>query len=180
METTEILEKVPTELMKEITADIQAEGSFLSEAGSHTSITDSKPLDKPFMQPEAGSQSLNAGNLITGSMAVGFIDIMLPALIVLISVKMGKQINKNQLSTTQKERDMISPVLQNYLNSVNFNVDSPLNALLITLAMVYGTKTIEVLNGTPQAPQQAPSPLGSMYNKDGTIKKDGRGRPKKS
>jgi len=123
-------------------------------------------------------------------MAVMFLDMLLPALIVALMAKAGKQVSKSALQATAKEKEIIAPVLQNYLNSINFAVDNPLNALLITLAMIYGTKTVEALNGA-KFPAQRTYPTGNGsggikesagnfgFNKDGSPKKDLRGRKRK-
>lgn len=194
----EMLEQIPTELMTEITEPAQ-EGDF-SAISDHTKLSDTftpeqnntglntpnQPLNN---NPEVRPQQMNAGNLITGDMAVGFLDMALPVVLVLLIEKAkGVKINKKYFQATADEKKTISPVLQNWLNSVNFNIDNPLNALLLTLAFIYGTKTIEVLNMPEQAaPVRMPNPhqqeqpkqkATGNRNLDGTIKKDGRGRPR--
>jgi len=197
----DMLEQVPTDLMTEITVKPTDNGkSILTDIAGHTedkSIFTSQPeqtpnfgsLNNPQQQPQTQAQRMNAGSLITGDMAVGFLDMALPVLFVLLIEKFnGKKVNKRLLQATSDEKKTIAPVLQNYLNSINFNVDSPLNALLLTVAFIYGTKAVEVLN-MPEAvqgvkmpsafaPQQQQQSKGR--NADGSIKKDGRGRPRKN
>lgn len=124
-------------------------------------------------------QQLNAGSLITGEMAVNFLDIIAPTLLVLIFKRAAdKVVSKKQFSLSAQEKETIKAPLSNYLQSVNFNVDSPLNALLLTLAMIYGMKGIEVMNEVPAGKfSQGAANVGEM-TAAGTIKKDGRGRPK--
>ena len=198
----DVMDSVPDSMLKEITAPTQAtiKEPSLKDAASHT---EQNPFDNIANKEEAwdykqrpesygsklppvNSQQMNAGNLITGDMAVMFLDMLLPALIVALMAKAGKQVNKSALQASAKEKEIIAPVLQNYLNSINFSVDNPLNALLITLAMIYGTKTVEALNGA-KFPMQRTYPTGNgsggivdNVNKNGTVKKDGRGRPRKT
>jgi len=188
------LDNIPDSLLKDITETPQKESS-LKDAASHTAIngfedynTEDRGQKPEVRQPQTGTQQMNAGNLITGDMAVMFLDMLLPALIVAMLAKAGKQVSKAALQASAKEKEIIAPVLQNYLNSINFAVDNPLNALMITLAMIYGTKTVEALNGVKFTGQRTyPTGNGSGgikentgVNKDGTIKKDGRGRPRKT
>jgi len=145
------MDTIPDSMLKEITAPTQAtvKEPSLKDAASHTAQSpfediagQQQAFDNSFNQnklPPVNSQQMNAGNLITGDMAVMFLDMLLPALIVALMAKAGKQVSKSALQATAKEKEIIAPVLQNYLNSINFAVDNPLNALLITLAMIYGT-----------------------------------------
>jgi len=90
------------------------------------------------------------------------LDMVLPVVCVILIEKINKRkVNKKFLQATPDEKKIIEPVLHNYLMSINFNVDSPLNALLITVAMIYGTKTIEVINNVPQSftPPATPQPF---------------------
>lgn len=203
------MDTVPDSMLKDITnkddnynrntlgrVGISPKEPSLKDAASHTAqnsfedITDRQnSFDNSFSQnnlPPVNSQQMNAGNLITGDMAVMFLDMLLPALIVALMAKAGKQVSKSALQASAKEKEIIAPVLQNYLNSINFAVDNPLNALMITLAMIYGTKTVEALNGA-KFPMQRTYPTGNgsggivdSVNKNGTVKKDGRGRPRKT
>lgn len=193
-----LMDSVPDSMLKDVTAPDQAtiKEPSLKDAAKHTEQSPFEDIagqqqrfDNSFNEsklPPVNSQQMNAGNLITGDMAVMFLDMLLPALIVALMAKAGKQVSKSALQATAKEKEIIAPVLQNYLNSINFAVDNPLNALIITLAMIYGTKTVEALNGAKFTGQRIyPTGNGSggivsNVNKDGTPKRDGRGRPRKS
>ena len=92
----------------------------------------------------------------------------------------NKTINKKSVSLTNSEKDTIKPVLQNYLNSINFSVEKPIDALIITFGFIYGMKYIEIQNDTPTGTFKTSTPpanIGEPTAK-GTIKIDGRGRPK--
>lgn len=99
----------------------------------------------------AGSNQLSVGNLLTPEMATGFMNILIPAAIVLLIEKTTKQrVVKSQFEATAKEIEILKPVLANYLNSINFKVDTPFNALIITVAFIYGSKVVEAVNGVPK------------------------------
>jgi len=173
----DMLEQVPTELMTEITDNPEIKSNLL-DAADHTKITiaDNIPQDSAWQPNTPGTnqnpannaannpqpQKMNVANLITGQMAVNFLDMVLPVVCVILIEKINKRkVNKKFLQATLDEKKIIEPVLHNYLMSINFNVDSPLNALLITVAMIYGTKTIEVINNVPQSftPPAMPQPF---------------------
>jgi len=187
----EMMEQVPTELMTEVSEPKKA--STLTGAADHTEIkvedTFNKANDQPSAfqfsenqngqqrtQPQPQPQQINAANLINGQMAVHFLDMLLPVICVLLIEKVnGMKVNKKYLQATPDEKKILEPVLHNYLASINFNVDTPLNALLITVAFIYGTKTVEVLNNVPQFPVQ-----GQRANPfPAPTKKETRGRHKK-
>lgn len=176
----EMLSQVPTELMTEIT-DQPKESSLLKDAAKHTETDVIDVLNNPAGQPapeikegykqdwirpemndygkQQQPQKMNAANLITGQMAVSFLDMILPVVCVLLIEKINKKkVNKKWLQATPDEKKILEPVLHNYLLSINFNIDNPLNALLITVAFIYGTKTVEVMNDLPQQPQPVKMP----------------------
>lgn len=181
-----MLEQVPTDLMTEVTepktegllsaadhTEIKIEDSF--NAGNTPGQSFNTGTTQPG-QPQPQSQRINAANLITGTMAVNFLDMLLPVICVLLIEKInGKKTSKKYFQATPDEKKILEPVLHNYLMSINFNIDNPLNALLITVAFIYGTKTVEVLNDLPQqaAPVKMPSPFNTASNKAET-----RGRHK--
>lgn len=190
----EMAEQVPTELMTEITE----KKSDVINAANHTEIKvedqfnnngpqqfaerqQGQPQPKPgpisYNSNQSAGQKINAANLITGQMAVSFLDMLLPVICVLVIEKInGKKINKKYLQASPDEKKVLEPVLHNYLASIDFNVDTPLNALLITVAFIYGTKTVEVLNDLPQntTPGIRPEPFPKEKGKEtrGRHKKD--------
>lgn len=106
---------------------------------------------------EGNPQTLNIGSLLSADMSVDLLNVLLPVILCyVIKLATGKEASKRQFEATQSEKEIIAPALQNYLNSINFTVESPFNALLITLSIVYGSKTVEVITD----------------NKKGTIKPD--------
>lgn len=185
------LDSVPTGAMKDITANSISEDITANTASVNESIVNDagnghladfgkyNGQQQQFNQP---GQQLKAGNLITGEMAVNFADMIIPTILVMIIKKgMDKTVSKRSFALTSTEKETIKPVLQNYLNSINFTVENPLNALLLTLGMIYGMKVIEVVNEVPTGKFTPGTPGAENVGQPtaaGTIKKDGRGRPK--
>lgn len=164
----EDLEKVPTTLLKEITPQAAAAAPDLNGILDHTDFkpvygfdTTTPPTAQsgtytPGMNPGGnnlapGHNQLTVGNLLTPDMASGFMNILIPAAIVMVIEKSTNQrVVKSQFEATPKELEILKPVLQKYLDSINFKVDSPFTALIITVAFIYGSKTVEALNGQPK------------------------------
>lgn len=184
--------EIPIDLMTEITPDqdilkgteTDSQKAFdgLNQQSKQTPFPDDfNPVN---YAGQGQGQQLNAGNLITPEMAVNFMDIILPGLLVMIIKKtMDKTVSKRSFNLTATEKETIKPVLHNYLNSINFRVENPGNALILTVAMIYGIKAVEVINETPQGKfnnSAPPSGIGKPTQTTGTTKQDGRGRPKGS
>lgn len=157
------LKEAPPELLTEI------KGDFIEQATSHTngnildgstfgSGSQSEPFKEPGNAPgQPQGSTLNAATLIDASTAVNLFDIIVPTILsaVLKSVK-GRQVAVSRFQARASEKETIKPVLQMYLQSINFNVDNPFNALLIVCAVVYGPKMIEILNEAPPVVTPAP------------------------
>lgn len=186
------LDSVPNGAMKDITAnsiseDITANTTSVNESivneSSNGHLADfgkyNAQQQQQFNQP---GQQLKAGNLITGEVAVNLADMIIPTILVMVIKKgMDKTVSKRSFALTTTEKDTIKPVLQNYLNSINFTVENPLNALLLTMGMIYVMKVIEVVNEVPTGKFTPGTPGAADVGQPtaaGTIKKDGRGRPK--
>ena len=184
------LEQVPTSVMQDITSDEvkldEITGNTPSASDTvqplPTASAQSFPFD-PYAQPTPQGQQLNAGNLINAELAVSFLDQVVPVVFVLIFKKYyNKTVSKKQIQLTASEKDTIKPVLQNYLNSINFSVEKPIDALMITFAFIYGMKFIEINNDTPAGNFKTVSNATGIGEPTatGSIKRDGRGRPKGS
>lgn len=125
--------------------------------------------------PPSGPQQMNAGQLFGAEMTVTMLNVAMPALIVIVLKRFtGKQVPREMFEATAAEQEMIKPALQNYLNSISFQVESPLHALILVCSVVYGTKVVEVLNNMP------PGKLSAEGGKSMQPKKmETRGRHKK-
>lgn len=97
-------------------------------------------------QPESASQSpkQSLGHLLNAKTCIGIVDSILPALAVIcFQYFLNVRIPKREVQLNEGERAIIQIPLQNYLNSVTIDFDSPLMALVVTLAAVYGSKFAE-------------------------------------
>lgn len=186
METNfEQLEKIPTELLTEIKSDTISTEELTGNTTQPINPTASFPSDfNPI--PVGGQigpnpQTLNAGSLITPDIAVEFLNTIVPVVFVLLFKKIHNQtISKKSVQLSRDEKETIKPVLQNYMNSINFQVERPLDALLLTVGMIYGMKYIEISNELPSGNFRTPDTSTGIGQPTatGTIKRDGRGRPK--
>ena len=182
----ELFEQTPTTFLKEIKPD---EVVNIDSLTSHTEVketlfTPQQPNGTAgVIPPSQPAQNMTVGSIVSSEMAAQLFNIILPAVMVIIIERATKKkVVKQQFEATNKEIEVIKPVLQNYLNSINFTVESPLNALVLTVAVIYGSKAIEALNGQakgtiktaeftpPPSSNQPPKrksnrPTGMKYNK---------------
>lgn len=161
----ENVEKIPMDLLNKVNT---AEDEIFNHTATDNDKTNffKDPEIRPGFAPGAGGgdflnatpyagQTLNVGTLFNSKIAVDLMDVIIPALLVVAVTKYTKQkVNKSKFQLTAGEKNTISPVLQNYLNSINFSVDSPLNALILTVTIIYGSKTIEVIGAEIDKPKE--------------------------
>lgn len=183
------LESIPSEAMKEIhvtpvsddiTKGTETNAQSINEAASNGmdknlwdtfSPGGNNTINNGFNQ---GTQ-LNAGSLINADIAISIVNIVVPvALVLLFKKTLNRTVSKNSFALTAAEKDTLKQPLQNYLNSINFQVQNPLNALLLVAGMIYGMKAVEVINEVPAGKFPASNPPETKV--DGSIKKDNRGR----
>ena len=176
------MEQVPTELMTEIKSDNIRLDDMTGSTGTPPQSFGTQPNTSDVLgmnNPNPNATNLNAGNLVTPEMAVAFMDLIIPVIFVLAFKRFhDKTISKKSIQLTSTEKDTLKQPLQNYLNSINFSVDNPLNALLLTLSFIYGMKYIEVQNEVPNGTFKPGTANIGQPTAAGTIKRDGRGRPK--
>ena len=160
----EQLDEVPSSLLTEVTpppmegqpdiGNVLNHTDFKPDFGTAQGNGQTNPLNgqqTPPMTPQGQGNQLTVGNLLTPEMATGFMNILIPAAIVLVIERTSTQkVVKSQFEATAKEIEILKPVLANYLNSINFRVDTPFNALIITVAFIYGSKVVEAVNGVPK------------------------------
>jgi hypothetical protein len=100
--------------------------------------------NQPTPLPGQG-QGLKLGSTVSGKFAVDMTDVILPALLVWVVSMLGYGFEKKQLALTAKEKETLTPLVQAYLDSVNIQFNNPLHNLLFGLAMVYGSKIVEII-----------------------------------
>lgn len=138
------LEQTPLEEREEITAypDDEKEISLDDLLGDQSQQTEGEPAQN------FPAGTVSAGDLISGKTATELLDIAAPAVISRVAKMFGKKIQKHELKATAEEKKIISPVMQNWLNSIRVDTKDPLKALLLVCGFVYGSKIID-LNNTP-------------------------------
>ena len=194
------LKNTPSSVMNEISAnDFFANAEKTQDLGNNEPRDiDNEPELKSALENEQNRSNIhssipdplnqrgnvNIGAFMGGKTGVMIIDSVVPLIFwAILKYGIGVKVSRKELQLTAKEREEIEPLVKNCMDSLNMNFDNPFIALGITMAMVYGSKSLEVgmnkydekqasKKESPQADDSAP--LG--YNKNGTIKKDARGR----
>lgn len=175
-ETLDKFEKIPDSVLSNA---IPEQNNFKNIA-DHTNIngdtldgnTGANFADNTTSQPYSNEigQRLNLGNLIDAKLLINLADSLIPALMVIgFKIVAKKKINKSKFSLTAQEKETIQPVLNNYLQTVNFSIESPLNALLLTLGVIYGTKTVEVVSGEMLDEKTETEKPQNVYQKTGDL-----------
>lgn len=144
-----------------------------SSHDSEISGTQRKPGVSPVISTQQdGAKPVNVGSLVGGKFAVDLIDLVFPAAIVLVVDLIGYELDKKGISLTEKEKNIINPAMQDYLNSINVNLNNPLSNLLLVIGTVYGMKIIELIpkmekkKAKPKPiPKDAPGKLVDMADK---------------
>lgn len=159
------LTNAPASVFKNVTTPVENQpekqpekpsGGIPGQVTEAEAMAGGKTAEYSDLQPNtgAGSQapgpSIAAGNngklghLLSAKTAIGIVDAVLPAIaVILLQHFFSIKLPKREVQLTESERNIISPVLQNWLDTVTINFDSPLNALLITVGAVYGSKFAE-------------------------------------
>lgn len=156
----ETLEKIPESMLTEITKpaeETKAPGTAETEVfntGKHAETTNlfesagssaaSTAPDSP-NKPQGGPfSSMTAGQVVTGKTAVNVADFIIPALFAFLAKTAGYELDKKALKLTKEDRELLEPATQDYLNSIDLRL-SPLQALLVAVSVVYGSKVVEIL-----------------------------------
>lgn len=97
--------------------------------------------------PAGGStvRPVNVGQLVGGKFAVDLMDTLIPSVALLAFSALGYEIEKRGLQLNEREKAVIAPAMQDYLNSINVNLNNPLYNLLLVVGVVYGSKIMETL-----------------------------------
>lgn len=129
----------------------------VKEAGKTAETFINEPLNTSQPANSTTARPVQIGGLVSGKFATDLMDTLLPSLIVALVSAIGYKFDKKGLQLSQKEKDIIAPAMQDYLNSINVNTNNPFNNLLLVIGVVYGSKVIEVLPTLERnAPKQKP------------------------
>lgn len=108
------------------------------------SLTDAsgKPIPGTGPVTPAGS-SVQLGSLVQGKHAVELVDAIIPALLV-VAFKYAKiDVRKTEMQLTEKEKNVLAPIVEACMNSIVLNFNSPWTTLAITAGVIYSSKIIE-------------------------------------
>jgi hypothetical protein len=78
--------------------------------------------------------------------AVKLINLLIPAVLCFIISKMGYSLSKDSLKLNAEERELVEPALQDVLNDIVINFDSPYVNLALVLGVVYTAKLGDVFD----------------------------------
>lgn len=145
----EKLKNIPESMLTEVTEmpeHLKEKPTPIEEAlkgAEHTKIqTEStQPTTTPIVETPKGGTSV--GSLVGGEMALNLLDAVLPGLIVAGFHAMNVQLAKSDMQLTAKEKEVIAPVLQKCLDTININFNNPWVMLGVTTGIVYGGKITE-------------------------------------
>lgn len=197
MNNFELLEQMPESALTNIS------NNELEKALSHTE-TEGASLDidlnqatQPEPQPMGGNfggfeqqqpqfstpnTNLNIGEIINPKQATELLDIV-AVMALSITFKMAKiPVQKSEIKATAQEKSVIEPIIKKVLDTMNVQFDNPFNALMVTLATVYGSKAVEIFvtkNERKKATesQEPEKPIFEEFVMGAPTKK--RGRPRK-
>jgi len=135
---------------------------------------------EPFLQ--GGQQQIQMDKILSGEIAFTLVDKFLPMALVYVLKTQGIKAKSTELQASAKERPIVVQVIDRALAEVNINFDNPFVALGVVLFSVYGSKGLEMYMTREKEPEPAKNPYNKAagLNANGTVKKDGRGRPRKS
>lgn len=94
--------------------------------------------------PGAGTgSSVPLGSLVQGKHAVELMDALVPALLVVMFKYMKVDVRKAEMQLTEKEKNVLAPIVEACMNSIVLNFNSPWTTLAISVGVIYGGKIIE-------------------------------------
>jgi hypothetical protein len=174
----EKLDKLPDSALNDITAKQPAQHSpgvpfspvsevgtdELNNAAEHTqthilddntATSEGAPGAPGFGSPT--SAPIKLGGVMGGRFVTDIMDALTPAIMVYVAGFAGYNVSKKELQLSEKEKALIAPAMQDYLNSINVNFNNPLYNLLFVVGGVYGAKLIEVMPKAEKIPKNKKS-----------------------
>lgn len=165
------LETMPPGLLKELHADelssltehtseplFPGSGTETNRPGSST-YTENTPPGNAFNDTITKQNFVN-GSLVDAELALNIADMGISTVLsAAIKQLKGRVVNRARFAATEREKAQIKPALQNYLASINFNIDNPFTALMLIVALVYGPKTLDILNEPIPERERAAMPV---------------------
>lgn len=168
--TLDLLKDTNPAFLTEVTEDSFLKAMEEGKAGENAKAANPAPVEAPEKifetsnplpggpQQPTGQNNVNMGAVLSGEVAVGLFDNIAP---VLFSIALRKftdiNVNKSAFKLTAAEKSQLTPLVDRVLAEVNINFENPFIALGVSIAFIYGSKTIEVMN-SPEAEQSKKKP----------------------
>lgn len=116
-------------------------------------------------------------SLPIGDVAVFLSDAIVPTAISAV-IKKAKNVNidKKRLQATESEKAVLSVAYDDYLKTIDFQA-SPLSVLVLTIGIIYGMKTVEILNSVPEIKEKQENVRKGQFSSNNQPEKRGR-KPK--
>lgn len=154
-------DKLPDEVLKDLNRKEVTETELLNTGkGLETPLfSDNNRNSDTAKEPNVNfgtakdAKPIQVGKLIGGEFATNLLDTLFPALLVLIAGYVGYKLEKKKLQLTDKEKELIYPAMQEYLDSINLNFNNPLYNLLFIVGGVYAAKFIDILPELEKKPK---------------------------
>lgn len=147
-------------------------------------------MQQPHIQPQYGHQmngqyiapppqlSVNMGNILDPALGVELIDMIFPALAVILFGQMGVNIKKTQLQATAKEKEAMLRPTQAIMSELNIETSNPWVAFGVTMLGVYGSKCAVLVAEEISNRADRKNTGAIEFDANGTaIKRRGGGRP---
>jgi hypothetical protein len=155
---------LPNEFLENITVK---EGDFFNtldgvassnSAPQFKENTDFQPLQPGDLPPATGqgpqnpNTDLNIQSIVSGELAVNLMNSFIPVIAVYGAREfMQLDVNKKAFQLTAAEKNTLAPILDKCLAQLNVSFENPWNALIISMATIYGAKFFEVVNDPDMA-----------------------------
>lgn len=163
--------KTPLTLTTKLTYEEETKTTPAPGKEDFFSHTESGPQSQTTEQPQQKGQEYFQqtsgavkGELFPAKLVVEMADwLVSKALSGVLEVTTKQKISAVMISATKHEKEMIEPALKAWLDSLNFQM-TPLNALLVTIGLVYGSKAIDLsrsasaIKGGQETPRMASEP----------------------
>jgi hypothetical protein len=160
--------KAPSSMFKDITAAKAPDSLSPEEAAKgadHTKISTFTTGNEGNPGTATPGSSTSLGGMVQGRWAVELVDSLIPSLLVLGLASLGTKLRKTELQLSEKEKDVLTPIMQQCLDSIMLNFSSPWHALAITVGVMYGSKAAEKGLGQVIEKRNNPEPAKTAEKK---------------
>lgn len=149
---------LPNEFLEDITVRETEFFNTLDGVASETTAPQFKAQASPEIEtpiqgipsPQIGTQGqtdLNIQSIVSGELAVNLMNSFIPVIAVYGARQfLDLDVNKKAFQLTAAEKSTLAPILDKCLAQLNVSFENPWNALIISMATIYGSKFFEAIN----------------------------------